>query len=76
MTLLWSDRPAPKIATGTNASAAVADVADAVRDGGLWGIRATGERCGMVIDRAAATGLPRCDERLRVAAAAADEQPG
>jgi putative transposase len=35
-------------------------VADAVRDGGLWGVRATGERCGMVIDRAPATGLPRC----------------
>jgi hypothetical protein len=28
----------------------------------------------MVIDRAAATGLSRCDERVRAAAAAADEQ--
>ena len=53
-----------------------ADVADAERDGGLWGVRATAERCGMVIDRAPATGLPGCDERLRAAAAAADEQPG
>src|ERR1019366_195649 len=35
---------------------------DLVRDGGRWGARTTGERCGMVIDRAAAT--------------AADEQPG
>jgi len=32
--------------------------------------------CGMVIDRAAATGLSRHDERVRAAAAAADEQPG
>ena len=56
------------------ADAGVADVADAVRDGGLWGVGATGERCGMVIDRAPAAGLPRCDERLRAAAAAADEQ--
>jgi hypothetical protein len=35
-----------------------------------------GERCGMVMDRAAATGLPRHDERVRAAATAADEQPG
>ena len=49
---------------------------DVVRDGGRWGARTTGERCGMVIDRAAATGLSRCDERVRVAATAADEQPG
>src|ERR1017187_3495040 len=47
---------------------------DVVRDGGRWGARAAGERCGMVIDRAAATGLSRCDERVRVAATAADEQ--
>ena len=50
--------------------------ADVVRDGGQRGARATGERCGMVIDRAAATGLSRYDERVRVAAAAAGEQPG
>lgn len=30
----------------------------------------------MVVDRAAATGLPRCDERVRAAAAAAGEQQG
>src|SRR5258707_8811726 len=30
----------------------------------------------MVMDRAAATGLPRCDERVRAATAAAGEQPG
>jgi hypothetical protein len=35
-----------------------------------------GECCGMVIISAAATGLPRCGERVRAAAAAADEQPG
>src|SRR5208282_599401 len=35
-----------------------------------------GEGCGRVMDRAAATGLPRCDERVRAAAAAAGEQPG
>ena len=34
------------------------------------------ERCGMVVDRAAATGLPRFDERVRAAAAAAGEQQG
>ena len=52
--------------------------ADVVCDGGLWGARATGERFGIVIDRAAATGLSRlsrCDERVRAAAAAASEQP-
>jgi hypothetical protein len=49
---------------------------DVVRDGGRWGARATGERCGMVIDRAAATGLSRYDECVRAAAAAADEQRG
>ena len=49
---------------------------DVVRDSGRRGARATGERCGMVMDRAAATGLPWCDERVRAAAAAADEQPG
>jgi hypothetical protein len=50
--------------------------ADVVRDGGRRGARAMGECCGMVIDRAVATGLYRCDERVRAAAAAADEQPG
>jgi hypothetical protein len=30
----------------------------------------------MVMDRADATGLPRCDERVRAAAAATDEQSG
>ena len=35
-----------------------------------------GERCGMVIDCAAATGLSRCDERIRAAAAATDEKRG
>src|SRR5690348_9867083 len=40
------------------------------------GAHATGERCGMVIDRAAATGLSRCDERVRAAAASAGEQQG
>src|ERR1039457_5078448 len=49
---------------------------DVVRDGGRWGARTTGERCGMVIDRAAATGLSRCDERVRVAATTADAQRG
>ncbi len=33
-------------------------------------------RCGMVIDRALATGLPRYDEHVRASAAAADEQLG
>lgn len=42
----------------------------------VGGHPAGGERCGMVINRAAATGLPRCDERVRAAAAATDEQPG
>jgi 2Fe-2S iron-sulfur cluster binding domain len=37
------------------------------------GARAAEERYGMVIDRAAATGLSRHDERVRAAAAAADE---
>ena len=39
-------------------------------------VRRGGECCGMVMDRAAATGLSRHDERVRAAAAAADEQPG
>src|ERR1700730_13207978 len=34
------------------------------------------ERCGTVINRAAATGLPWYGKRVRTAAAAADEQPG
>ena len=34
------------------------------------------KRRGMVINRAAATGLPRCNECVRAPAAAADEQPG
>lgn len=38
--------------------------------------RAAGDRRGMMIDRAAATGLPRHDERIRHAASAADERPG
>ena len=36
----------------------------------VGGHPAGGERCGMVINRAAATGLPRCDERVRAAAPA------
>ena len=44
--------------------------ADVVRDGGRRGARTTGERCGMVIDRAAETGLSRCGEHVRAAAAA------
>jgi hypothetical protein len=55
---------------------AVVRWADVVRDSGRRDARATRERCGMVIDRAAATGLSRCDERVRAAAAAAGEQPG
>jgi putative transposase len=46
--------------------------ADVVRDSGCRDARVTGERCGMVMDRVAATGLPRCGERVRAAAAAAD----
>ena len=33
-------------------------------------------RCGMMIGCAASTGLPRCDERVRVTAAASGERPG
>jgi hypothetical protein len=40
------------------------------------GARARGGCCGMVIDRAAASGLYRCDERVRAAGSAAGEQPG
>jgi hypothetical protein len=50
------------------------DEADIVRDGGRRSARATRERCGRVIDRAAATGLSRSGERVRAAAATADEQ--
>jgi hypothetical protein len=40
------------------------------------GARARGECCGMVIDRAAASGLYRYEERVRAAGSAAGEQPG
>jgi putative transposase len=45
--------------------------ADVVRDSSRRDAHVTGKRCGMVMDRAAATGLPRCDERVRAAATAA-----
>jgi hypothetical protein len=47
--------------------------ADVVRGSARRGAHVTRERCGMVVDRAAATGLPRCGERVRAAAPAPEE---
>jgi hypothetical protein len=43
---------------------------------GCWarGLGVAGDRCGMMVRRAAATCVPGCDERVRGVAPAADEQ--
>ncbi|WP_245761774.1 hypothetical protein [Saccharopolyspora shandongensis] len=53
--------------------AGIPGVADVVRDCSCWDPRLTGDRRGMMVDRAAETGVPRHGEHIRHAAPATDE---